>query len=154
MAMRRMLFVAFLLPLSVTTLAQEQVTTADDQVKEGKPKEEVQATADDQVKEGKPMREVQVKGHRQKGPVTMQTSNSLMQFIADLKLQRKYSPSGLMGEKVNDYITHPFGFKERKVKKIRKRRQKILREFDAASDFNLERHQRELDNQKHIQLQP
>ena len=136
MAMRRMLFVAFLLPLSVTTLAQEQVTTADDQ-----------------VKEGKPMREVHVKGHRKK-EVTMQTSNSLMQFIADLKLQRKYSPSGLMGEKVNDYITHPFGFKERKVKKIRKRRQKILREFDAASDFNLERHQRELDNQKHIQLQP
>lgn len=136
MAMRRMLFVAFLLPLSVTTLAQEQVTTADDQ-----------------VKEGKPMREVQVKGHRKK-EVTLPKSNALNKYVKDLKLQRKYSPSGLMGEKVNDYITHPFGFKERKVKKIRKRRQKILREFDAASDFNLERHQRELDNQKHIQLQP
>ena len=136
MAMRRMLFVAFLLPLSVTTLAQEQVTTADDQ-----------------VKEGKSMREVQVKGHRKK-EVTLPKSNALNKYVKDLKLQRKYSPSGLMGEKVNDYITHPFGFKERKVKKIRKRRQKILREFDAASDFNLERHQRELDNQKHIQLQP
>ena len=134
--MRRMLFVAFLLPLSVTTLAQEQVTTADDQ-----------------VKEGKSMREVQVKGHRKK-EVTLPKSNALNKYVKDLKLQRKYSPSGLMGEKVNDYITHPFGFKERKVKKIRKRRQKILREFDAASDFNLERHQRELDNQKHIQLQP
>ena len=107
MAMRRMLFVAFLLPLSVTTLAQEQVTTADDQ-----------------VKEGKSMREVQVKGHRKK-EVTLPKSNALNKYIKDLKLQRKYSPSGLMGEKVNDYITHPFGFKERKVKKIRKRRQKI-----------------------------
>ena len=99
------------------------------------------------------MREVQVKGHRKK-EVTLPKSNALNKYVKDLKLQRKYSPSGLMGEKVNDYITHPFGFKERKVKKIRKRRQKILREFDAASDFNLERHQRELDNQKHIQLQP
>ncbi len=154
MGMRRLLFVAFLLTLSVTALAQEQVTTDNDEVKEGKPKEEqATATDNDEVKEGKPMREVQVKGQRKK-EVTIPKSNALNKHVKDMELQRKYSPSGLIGEKVNDYITHPFGFKERKMKKIRKRRQKILREFDAASDFNLERHQRELDNQKHIQLQP
>lgn len=57
----------------------------------------------------------------------------------DASLQRNKQPrTKSLGEvlgKANDYITHPFGFKERRLQKQRKVREGVMNQYNSVKTF-------------------
>lgn len=63
-------------------------------------------------------------------------------FDATIKAQGKQPTTPSLGDLLNkvapeaqDYILHPFGFKERKKKRQRKRMQQIMQDYDHVKSF-------------------